>query len=114
LLGARDCLFNVFSATLHIWVYGSKREEITGRWRNRICKRFVISIIGPTRLLDQWVQGAPSLGVKQPGREAGRSPPSSAEIKERVELFLHSPNTPPWRGAQLIAQGEFILPLVPE
>jgi hypothetical protein len=29
------------------------------------------------------------------------SPPSSAEVKEWVELYLHSPNTPSWRGAQL-------------
>jgi hypothetical protein len=35
------------------------------------------------------------------GREADHSPPSSAEIKEWVELYLHSPNMTPWRGAQL-------------
>jgi hypothetical protein len=29
------------------------------------------------------------------------SPPSSAEVKEWVELYLHSPNTPSWRGARL-------------
>jgi hypothetical protein len=34
------------------------------------------------------------------GREAHHSPPSSAEVKEWVELYLHSPNTPSWRGAQ--------------
>jgi hypothetical protein len=39
--------------------------------------------------------------VKRPGREAGHSPPSSAEVKEWVELYFHSPNTPSWRGAQL-------------
>jgi hypothetical protein len=38
-------------------------------------------------------------GVKRPGREADHSPPSSAEVKEWVELYLHSPNTPSWRGA---------------
>jgi hypothetical protein len=38
-------------------------------------------------------------GVKQPGREADHSPPSSAEVKECVELYLHSANTPSWRGA---------------
>jgi hypothetical protein len=31
------------------------------------------------------------LGVKQPGHEADHSPPSSAEVKECVELYLHSP-----------------------
>jgi hypothetical protein len=35
------------------------------------------------------------------GREADHSPPSSAEVKEWVELYLHSPNAPSWRGAQL-------------
>jgi hypothetical protein len=35
------------------------------------------------------------------GREADRSPPSSAEVKEWVELYLHSPNTPSWHGSQL-------------
>jgi hypothetical protein len=34
------------------------------------------------------------------GSEADHSPPSSAEIKEWVELYLHSPKTPSWRGAQ--------------
>jgi hypothetical protein len=29
--------------------------------------------------------------VKRPGREADHSPPSSAEVKECVELYLHSP-----------------------
>jgi hypothetical protein len=47
----------------------------------------------------QWVPGAPSLGVKRSGREAYHSPPSSAEVKEWVELYIHSPNTPSWRGA---------------
>jgi cell division protein FtsW (lipid II flippase) len=41
------------------------------------------------------------MGVKRPGHEADHSPPSSAEVKEWVELFLHSPNTPSWRGAKL-------------
>jgi hypothetical protein len=40
-------------------------------------------------------------GAKQPGREADHSPPSSAQVKECVELYLHYPNTPSWRGAQL-------------
>jgi hypothetical protein len=40
------------------------------------------------------------------GREADHSPPSTAEAKEWVELYLH-PNTPSWRGAQLGgAQGQ--------
>jgi hypothetical protein len=57
--------------------------------------------LGPTQRPIQWVPGALSLGVKQPGREADYSPPSSAEVKEWVELYLHSPNTPSWCGASL-------------
>jgi hypothetical protein len=41
------------------------------------------------------------LGVKRPGREADHSPPSCAEVKECVELYLHSPSTLLWHGAQL-------------
>jgi hypothetical protein len=40
-------------------------------------------------------------GLKRPGREADSSPPSSAGVKELVELYFHFPNTPSWRGAQL-------------
>jgi hypothetical protein len=40
-------------------------------------------------------------GVKRPGHEADYSLPSSAEIKERVELYLHFPNTPSWHGTEL-------------
>jgi hypothetical protein len=42
-----------------------------------------------------------SLGVKRPGREADNSPLFSAEVKELVELYFRSPNTPSLRGAQL-------------
>ena len=35
-------------------------------------------------------------GVKQPGRGVNHPPPSRAEIKERVELYLYSPNGPSW------------------
>jgi len=37
------------------------------------------------------------------GREADHSPPSRAEVKKCVELYLYLyfPNTPSWRGVQL-------------
>jgi hypothetical protein len=38
--------------------------------------------MGPMQPPIQWVAGALSMGVKQPGREADNSPPSSAEVKE--------------------------------
>jgi hypothetical protein len=40
----------------------------------------------------QWTAGALSVGVKRPGREADHSPPSSAEVKECMELYLHAHN----------------------
>jgi hypothetical protein len=55
--------------------------------------------LGPTQPHIQGVPGALSLGVKRPGREADHSPPSSAEVKQWVKLYLHSLNTPSWRGA---------------
>jgi len=48
----------------------------------------------------RWVTGALSLGVKWPGREADHSPPSIAEVREWVELYLHPHNTLSWHGAQ--------------
>jgi hypothetical protein len=65
--------------------------------------------LGPTQLPIQWVPGALSLGVKRPGREADDSIPSSAKVKERVALYLHSPNTPSWRGARLKHRDIFTL-----
>jgi hypothetical protein len=51
-----------------------------------------------------------SLGVKRPGCEVYHSSPSSAEVKECVELYLHFPNTTSWHGAQLkTAQGRLYL-----
>jgi hypothetical protein len=48
-------------------------------------------------------------GVKRPGNEADHSSPSSTEVKECVELYLQSPNTPSWCGAQLKkAEGQLI------
>jgi hypothetical protein len=51
--------------------------------------------------------GTLSLGVKRPGREADHSPPFSAMVKECVELYLYSPNTPSWRGAHLKHRDSF-------
>jgi hypothetical protein len=62
-------------------------------------------VLGPTQPPIQWVPGAFSLGVKRPGREGDHSAASSAEVKECVELYLDSPNTPSWRGAQLKSTG---------
>jgi len=35
-------------------------------------------------------------GVKRPGRDVDHLPPSSAEVKEGIELYLSSPSGPSW------------------
>jgi hypothetical protein len=67
------------------------------------------TVLVPNQPPIQWVPGVLSLEVKRPGREADHSPPSSAEVKKCVELYLHSPNTPPWRGAHLKLRDNFYL-----
>jgi hypothetical protein len=48
------------------------------------------------------------------GREADHSPLSSAEFKEWVELCLHSPNTPSWRGTQVEHRDNFTFTVIVE
>jgi hypothetical protein len=50
-------------------------------------------VLGPSQPPIQWVPGALSAGVKRPGREADHPYPSSAEVRECVELT----STPPIR-----------------
>jgi len=35
-------------------------------------------------------------GVKRPGRGVDHPPQSSAEVNERVELYIYSPSGPSW------------------
>jgi len=44
---------------------------------------------------------------KEVEREADHSPPSSAEVKEWVKLYLRSPNTPSLCGAQVKHKDNF-------
>jgi hypothetical protein len=57
--------------------------------------------LGPTQSPIHCVPGDLSLGVKGLGCEADHSPPSSAEVKECVDLHVYSPNMSSWHGAQL-------------
>jgi hypothetical protein len=66
----------------------------------------------PTQPPNHWVPGALSLGVKRPGREADHSPPSSAEVKECLELYFRSPSSPSWLGAELKHRDNFTFPLM--
>jgi hypothetical protein len=47
--------------------------------------------LGPAQPPIKWVSGALSMRVKRAGREADHSPPSCSEVKECVELYIHSP-----------------------
>jgi hypothetical protein len=47
--------------------------------------------------------GGPFPGGKaRPGRDADHSPPSSAEVVNEYELYILSPQAPPWRVEGLI------------
>jgi hypothetical protein len=49
---------------------------------------------GPPSLLYEGTGSFP--GVKRSGRDVDHPPPSSDEVKERVELYLYSPSGPSW------------------
>jgi hypothetical protein len=48
----------------------------------------------PTLLYNEYRVSFP--GVKWPGRGVDHPPSSSAEVKERVQLYLYSPSGPSW------------------
>jgi hypothetical protein len=77
----------------------SSRVRFPAGARNFSLHYHVQNGLGPTQPSIQWATGALFLEVKLPGREADHLPQSSAEVKECIELYLHSPNTPSWRGA---------------
>jgi len=60
--------------------------------------RFPVGASSPPRPEKLWTQtvsctkgtNGSSLGVESPGHEADRSHPSSAEVKDCVELYFHS------------------------
>jgi hypothetical protein len=74
--------------------YGLDGPGIESRW-GRDFPHLSRPGLGPTQPPIQWVPGL-SRGVKRPGRGIDHPPPSSAEVKERVELYLYSPSEPSW------------------
>jgi hypothetical protein len=68
------------------------------------------SLIDMTFMPEIMGTGVLPLEVKRPGREADHSPPSSAEVKECVELYLLSLYTSSWRRAYLNTGATLPLP----
>jgi hypothetical protein len=74
--------------------YGLDGPEIEFRWGARFSAPVQT---GPGTHPASYTMGARSfLGVKQPGRGVDHPPPSSAEVKEGIELYLYSPSGSSW------------------
>jgi hypothetical protein len=58
------------------------RSSSPGRIKNFLFPTLSRPALGPAQPPIQWVPGALSLGVKQLGRDADHSPPTSAKIKK--------------------------------
>jgi hypothetical protein len=69
--------------------YGLDGPGIESRW-GRDFPHLSRPALRPTKPPVQWVPGL-FRGKVRPGRDADPSPPSSAEVKNRVELYLYSP-----------------------
>jgi hypothetical protein len=89
----------VFVPNITSVVGAATRYELDGpgiesRW-GRDFPHPSIPALGPSQPPIKWV---PDLfpGVKRPGRGVSHPPPSSTEVKGRVELYLFSPSGPSW------------------
>ena len=69
------------------WLYGLDGPEIEYRW-GEIFHPLPEGSWGPPSLLYKGYRVS-FQGVKRPGRGVNRTPPSSAEVKDRVELFIY-------------------------
>jgi hypothetical protein len=74
--------------------YGLDGPGITSRWGSRFSAPFQI---GPGAHPAFYTTDTGSFpGVKCPGRGVGHPPPSCAELKERVEVYLYSHSGSSW------------------
>jgi hypothetical protein len=102
-----DIFINIFIFMLTQWVimgrdssfgiatrYGVDVPDIECRWGLDF-PHPSRPALGPTQPLIQWVKGLVQL-VKRPGSGVDHPPPSTVEIKERVELYLYSSAGPSW------------------
>jgi hypothetical protein len=72
--------------------YGLDGPGIESRW-GRDFPHSSRPALGPTQPPIQWYRVS-FPGVKRPGRGANQPPPSSSEVKGRIELYLYSPSGP--------------------
>ena len=74
---------------------GLDGPEIESRWEDEIFLSLPDrSLVPPNLLYNGYKVSFP--GVKRPGRGVDHPPPSSAEVKERVELHIYSVSGPSW------------------
>ena len=74
--------------------YSASLREIECQW-GRDCPHTSRPALGPTQPpIELYPLSFP--GVKWTGRVDGHPPPSSAKVKERVELYLYPLPGPPW------------------
>jgi hypothetical protein len=64
---------------------------------------------GPPSLLSNGYRGSFPQGKARPGRDAGHSPPSSAEVVNEYEVYFLSSQAPPWRVAGLLYLSVYII-----
>jgi hypothetical protein len=67
------------------------RSSSPSRIKNILFSALSRLVLGPTQPPIQWVPGALSSEVKQPGREADHSPPASAKVKK---LWIYTSTLP--------------------
>jgi hypothetical protein len=67
------------------------RSSSPGRVKNFLFSTLSRLAIGSIQPPIQWVLGAFSLGIKRTGLEADHSPPTSAEVKINMDVYIHSP-----------------------
>jgi hypothetical protein len=99
-----NCVHRLASNCVMFWatgwmIGGFESRQVLGIFLLATASR--PTLVPPPPASQQMGTTALSLRVKWPGHEADHSLPSSAEVKECVELYLHSPNIPSWSGAKL-------------